>query len=212
MKYMVKCFQLVVVTGLFLTPLTSGAAWGQDHYAEDIETDSFTDWMAEDYEQAEPLPLPRVDLDEQSFPLTITPDDEVVGSDAALPKTKVPPTEERVHDPLSRKRETVDAIQEVVQNNVGPTLPAPFTSSRVYPLSSDRARIFRTVGRLFFQTPAGPMVCSAVVVGPRVLATAGHCLHPGGPGRRFYSAFSFVPAYRNGAAPFGTCLTKRLHR
>ena len=40
---------------------------------------------------------------------------------------------------------------------------------------------------------------------PRIILTAGHCLHRGSGGTAgFYTNFQFVPALRNGAAPYGT--------
>ncbi|WP_426190794.1 trypsin-like serine peptidase [Massilia sp. DWR3-1-1] len=90
------------------------------------------------------------------------------------------------------------------------TFGAYFTSSRVFPLftgaaaaySADRAYPYRTVGKLFFSINGAPYLCSASVIQRRVVATAGHCVHSGNLATGFYSDFVFVPAYRDGAAPF----------
>ena len=90
------------------------------------------------------------------------------------------------------------------------TFGAFYTSSRVFPLftgaaapySADRAFPYRTVGTLFFSINGLPYLCSASVIQRRVVATAGHCVHSGNLVTGFYSDFVFVPAYRDGVAPF----------
>lgn len=81
-----------------------------------------------------------------------------------------------------------------------------FSSSRIISTSAERVHPYRTVGKLFFNKPGlGDFVCSASVLRPRVVVTAGHCVHSGRNGSNgFYRNFMFVPAYRSGNAPFGT--------
>ncbi len=81
--------------------------------------------------------------------------------------------------------------------------PAPYTSYeefgkyKKYPL--------RTVGKLFFTQYGVNYVCSGAVVWDNVVWTAGHCLHAGdGSGDGWSYNVKFVPAYRNGAEPYGT--------
>ena len=64
---------------------------------------------------------------------------------------------------------------------------------------------FKTIGRLFFQDQANlGYACSASVVsGKNIIVTAAHCLYDTGV-NKWNKNWSFVPAYRNGAAPFGT--------
>jgi V8-like Glu-specific endopeptidase len=78
-----------------------------------------------------------------------------------------------------------------------------YTSTRLIPLAADQEYPYKTVGKLFFMTPAGASSCSASVIAKRVVLTAGHCVSPGNGGA-FYNMFLFVPAFRDGAAPFGT--------
>ncbi len=86
---------------------------------------------------------------------------------------------------------------------------AHFTTSRVFPDTTTVAYPYRTAGKLFFHDPrtGGNFVCSASVLRPRIIVTAGHCVtHPStsASNRYFYSNFYFVPAYNIGAAPYGT--------
>lgn len=62
-------------------------------------------------------------------------------------------------------------------------------------------------GKLFYETPEGPMVCSATVVQDpahpgrsNLVATAGHCVHGGRDGGWFRNVM-FVPAYNNKGLP-----------
>jgi V8-like Glu-specific endopeptidase len=50
----------------------------------------------------------------------------------------------------------------------------------------------------------GDFVCSAAVIKPRVVLTAGHCVHSGdGTQNGWFTNFLFVPAFRDGVAPYG---------
>lgn len=89
------------------------------------------------------------------------------------------------------------------------TFGAYFTSKRVAPDAATVAYPYRTVGKLFFRDPRRNTnhVCSAAVLRPRLVATAGHCVSspsPNAADRYFYTNFLFVPAFNNGAAPYGT--------
>ncbi|ARQ68128.1 trypsin-like serine peptidase [Streptomyces marincola] len=59
------------------------------------------------------------------------------------------------------------------------------------------------IGKVFFDSPEGPMVCSGTVIADpnapgrsNLVATAGHCVHAGAGGG-WYRNLSFVPAYNN---------------
>jgi V8-like Glu-specific endopeptidase len=80
-----------------------------------------------------------------------------------------------------------------------------FTSSRLVPVSADRSFPYLTIGRLYYTDPGhGTFYCSAAVIRPRVVVTAAQCVHSGDTSPGFYSNVQFVPAYRDGVAPFGT--------
>jgi len=95
------------------------------------------------------------------------------------------------------------ADERVLEKRISTPL---FTSSRIVPQTADTAYPYSTVGRLTFTIPGqGTASCSAAVINRRLVLTAGHCVHRGSEDTLgFYSNFMFTPAYRNGAAPFGT--------
>ena len=60
-------------------------------------------------------------------------------------------------------------------------------------------------GKLFFKNSAGSQfICSASVIKPRIVVTAGHCVHSGKNGSDgFYQDIIYIPAWHEGEAPFG---------
>lgn len=86
---------------------------------------------------------------------------------------------------------------------------AYFTTARVSPDAALTTYPYSVAGKLFFTDPSnnGNFVCSASVLRPRIVVTAGHCVsNPStDPTKRFFfTNFLFVPAFNNGAAPFGS--------
>ncbi|MCU1434599.1 MAG: hypothetical protein JWR71_1324 [Pseudarthrobacter sp.] len=68
------------------------------------------------------------------------------------------------------------------------------------------------IGKVFFTLGGANYVCSANSVASanrNTVSTAGHCLNEG-PGA-FATKFTFVPAYLNGAAPYGKWTAKALY-
>lgn len=63
---------------------------------------------------------------------------------------------------------------------------------------------WRATGKLYFQNPAGSWgVCSASVISPNdIIVTAAHCVYNTDT-NQWNKTFVFVPAERNGAAPYG---------
>lgn len=104
----------------------------------------------------------------------------------------------------------VDGVRERV---LGGTRPTTQASHRAAQVGNSRARPARTHGKVFFTIPGrGDFVCSATVVrsgGRSLVLTAGHCVYDD-VARRFASRWMFVPAYRNGARPFGGWVARRL--
>jgi hypothetical protein len=87
-----------------------------------------------------------------------------------------------------------------------------FTESRVTPEGAVSDYPFRAVGKLYFHNPrtGETLSCGAVANSPRGILTAGRCVAQGSvlaSQRFFYDNFMFIPAYDNGAAPYGTWLS-----
>ena len=85
------------------------------------------------------------------------------------------------------------------------TSAQPFTTSQVN--ASGNLTInyypYRAAGKLFFKIGANSFLCSASLIKPGVVVTAAHCVANYGQ-QQFYSGWTFVPAYNNGSAPYGT--------
>jgi V8-like Glu-specific endopeptidase len=92
---------------------------------------------------------------------------------------------------------------EVILENTG-TEQAHFSSSRLVPTDARLQYPYRAVGKLFFEQPgAGNFICSAAVISPRLVLTAGHCVHSGtGGANGYFRRFLFAPAYENGQSPY----------
>ncbi|MCW8103319.1 trypsin-like serine peptidase [Streptomyces tauricus] len=80
--------------------------------------------------------------------------------------------------------------------------PLPVTAAAEKPPYLDSAPV---LGKVFFQTPDGPRVCSGTAVqdpqrpkGSSLVWTAGHCVHQGKNGT-WYKNIIFVPSYNNDA-------------
>jgi len=163
--------------------------------------------------QAMPLPvekgLNQPAASEQTAPAQPV---QTVNSIASAPKM----------DQLARQlypSEWLRAAEAVPASNQAALTNAPADTLAVDPFTSGTARFdrypvnyntqmwqyhpFRAMGRLFFTNTYGQSSsCSAAVVANRGVLTAGHCVYT--PGRGFHTHVSFVPAYRYGAAPYGT--------
>jgi hypothetical protein len=104
-------------------------------------------------------------------------------------------------DPAGRPSEDAQASTDI-DTQAGFSYPAPYTtyetpcSYGTYP--------YRTVGKLFFKRDGRYFVCSASSIGGGAIWTAGHCLHSGnGSSDGWAEDAVFVPAYKDGNAPFG---------
>lgn len=165
-------------------------------------------WTAERFKAAKPLPLPSVRPDAvRDEALPAAPQVPPASSDAGAPseRAKVAPQQLHAPAPSGPRQSSLSGVEPQANG----TFNTPFTSTRVFPLftggsaslSADRAYPYTTVGKLFFSINGSPFVCSASVIQRRVVATAGHCVHSG-TAAGFHSNWVFVPAFRDGVAPF----------
>ncbi|TPV92429.1 MAG: S1 family peptidase [Myxococcales bacterium FL481] len=93
--------------------------------------------------------------------------------------------------------ESADSLE-----TLGYSYPAPFT--RWENFADYRAWPYRAVGKLFFKRNGSKFVCSASSIGNCAIISAGHCLHSGNNRANGWSTdVIFVPAYRDGTAPYG---------
>ncbi len=160
-------------------------------------------WTPERLASAQPMPLPR-----PAFTPETAPEPQLAGTPRGV-NGRAPSVNLRadftnlLYDPAAAQIEPEVASDEGVEPENHGTFVAPYTSSRLVPLSADTFYPYRAAGKFFFTTPSGPSWCTAGVINQRVIATAGHCVHRGFGGvAGFYTNFLFVPAFRNGAAPY----------
>lgn len=164
-------------------------------------------WTAERYAAARPLPMQQIGNDIDPLPDALETAEAAFESRSAAGRA---PTAGVRPDPSNRlferemaalSAEGLDSIAEPSSGSGG----GHFTSSRLVPVSADRTYPYTTVGKLFFTIPGeGDFYCSAAVIRNRVIATAAQCVHSGTSNPGFFTDFDFVPAYRDGVAPFGT--------
>ena len=81
----------------------------------------------------------------------------------------------------------------------------PFSTARadLYSQATNKHYPYRAAGKLFFLINGSTFICSASLIKPGIVVTAAHCVANYGQSQ-FYSGWQFVPAYRNGSAPYGT--------
>jgi V8-like Glu-specific endopeptidase len=173
-------------------------------------------WTPTRLKNAKPLRLPQATLPppEPGSPSVVEDLSEADLSDSTVwegyeghaPTVKVrPDLTHRLFTPeRNRPLASEDADTALITPQAVGTSGAHFTSSQLVPLSADGIYPYRTVGKLFFTIPGGGTAeCSGAVIKPRLVLTAGHCVHQGSGGNAgFFTNFLFVPAFRNGVAPF----------
>lgn len=165
-------------------------------------------WTPQRLLSAKPLELhPQVGTDGlpvavQGLAETAAP----VGESGAPPSVKKPTNVSKVLVPLSLL--PAPQAQSEVMPFATSSYGAYFTTGRVFPNSATKTYPYSTTGKLFFTIQGtGNFMCTAAVLQPRIVVTAGHCVAQASTDpavRHFYTNWLFVPAYRNGVAPYGT--------
>ena len=203
------------VAGIALVVLGSSVSAQEHVQLENVDVVADTgsaipdDWTSEALRDATPLELPISQANLQELV------QQTSGSTDAREQT------EMIDGPSNFVEEATTTLQIQLyslheDSNQVPTTPtpqpqdvgsrgAPFSSSRLVPLDARLSYPYDLVGKLFYQKQDGSSwVCSGAVVRPRLVLTAGHCVHRGSGGNTgFFKSFLFVPAHQQGNAPFG---------
>ncbi|MEL6962846.1 MAG: hypothetical protein AAFO01_08830 [Pseudomonadota bacterium] len=129
--------------------------------------------------------------------------DSTVSGSGAAPSAARPKDGSRLYAVEELPRIAPDDVGDVQPLDVG-SGGGYFSSSRLIPNVARLFYPYSAAGKLFFSIPGeGDFVCSAGVLRPRLILTAGHCVHSGSDGvDGFFENFLFVPAFNEGAADF----------
>lgn len=164
-------------------------------------------WTPERLRAARPLPLNHVQaadagvIDEAEAAASTL----AAGAPASAPGQRpLPGIRPLLSNRLFEESE-VESPQSVTGRAAG-SAGGHFTSHRLIPADADLEFPYRTVGIVLFTVPGeGDFYCTGTVLRRRLVVTAGQCLHQGSGGNDgFFENFLFVPAYRDGVAPYST--------
>lgn len=145
-------------------------------------------WTADAMEAAIPCDIIEIDEDEVKAQIE---QEEVAGDETGLMPAGEP---EDLDEPEPESGDDIDLL--------GYGYPPPFT--RWENFDDYRKYPYRSVGKLFFKQDGTSFVCSASSIGGCAIITAGHCVHAGNNSSDGWASdVVFVPAYKDGAAPFG---------
>lgn len=188
------------------------------HASAEEQAVEYTLWTREAMQAAVPLelpasaeaPLPRVTADMVEV--------EVVAAfDAVSPGMSNPQAVEAARlayaeDWAMLEAQAEEMVLDALNGGMADSVLGPTGTSAVY-TRYEMNRFtqfhtgfpFKTIGRLFYQNQsnAGYSCTASVVSGKNIIATAAHCLYDTNA-NKWFKNWSFVPAYRNGSAPFGT--------
>jgi V8-like Glu-specific endopeptidase len=201
----------VGLLGLLLVSLPAAAASGVVTLSNPHAKAAERVWTAERFAAAQPMPLQQADRDMAGIPeassWTADSSAAVVSAAGRAPVAGIRADgTNRLFSPEDRdlSQAAADDLGSIGEPASG-SAKGYFTSARLVPTSADRSYPYSTAGKLFFHIPSqGDFYCSASVIRARLIATAGQCVHSGTASPGFFTDFQFVPAYRDGAAPFET--------
>ena len=158
-------------------------------------------WTPERMATAKPMPLPQASTNVKTESAATSSGPGVGANGSPGLPNAVPDNRNVLFVPQTASED------DLVTPQAFGTSGAPFTSSRLVPNAATAAgNVYpnRINGKLKFTKPGvGNFICSATVQRPGIITTAGHCVHRGSGGTSgFFTNFMFIPAFRNGVAPF----------
>ncbi|MBX3640419.1 MAG: trypsin-like serine protease [Nitrosomonas sp.] len=166
-------------------------------------------WTPERLRNAKPVKLPRAS---EYYPTTeiLESDDyeEQISEPGQAPIIKIKPNKTKLFEPLKNEISD-DEFHFYNEEDVDPssygTSGAYFTSSSVSPApATQNSRPYSATGRLFYTDKAGRLYsCTASVIKPRLILTAGHCVYDAVK-KQWYTNFIFIPALHKGSEPYGS--------
>ena len=161
-----------------------------------------------DYMNAVPMPLPRISASEVLLTKTASPSPirGKAGFAAGGKGTGKSNGSKTVLDPsnFDNRRPVASNLSadDIVSQAYG-TSQHPFSTTRVdYGVNLSRKTPYRRSGKLFFNNGSATFSCSASLIKRGIVVTAAHCVADFGT-NTFYTNFKYIPAYKNGVAPFG---------
>ncbi|KTC91647.1 hypothetical protein OQJ18_11580 [Fluoribacter dumoffii] len=202
MKKMLKLCSFVLLSlgvfPVFAAEENTGVENNQSHNA------ILNYWTPERLNNAKEMPLPQIQPNQHEEIQINNLNTKPEYQEGQPPDETIHPTPEVLipQSLLQLKEKQIPQRQEFFDRGKS---GANYTSSRLIPLTADLQYPYKAIGKLFFTIPGeGDFVCSASTIRQRIVLTAGHCVHAGfGGNAGYFTNFLFVPAYRDGVAPFG---------
>ncbi|MBT8101310.1 MAG: trypsin-like serine protease, partial [Gammaproteobacteria bacterium] len=157
-------------------------------------------WTATAFAEAEPRPIPIVDMTVRQMIER--------GLQVVQPTASSLLKEPRPQDGyLTLAERLVDAEDLPVINEAAAVAAGTheqyYSSSRLIPTSARLTYPYRAAGKIFFEDDGSNFICSGSVIDRRLVVTAGHCVHSGSDGDDgFFENVVFIPAWHEGDAPF----------
>jgi V8-like Glu-specific endopeptidase len=202
-----------VQADLSQAPTISG--WEQEGATIEInatlqeQQDVLKQWTLDERMAAEPMDLPVIAAEE----IGKIPDGALTIGEAGFAPGGLPdPRADAVAQRAFPEEWRASIPEAGVEENIAPFsdsgifgTPAIFTGyavNRYKPMWKKYP--YYAIGKLYFYTPGGRASCTASVISPNnIIVTAAHCLIDASTGL-WYSGWSFIPASRIDAAPYGT--------
>lgn len=164
-----------------------------------------------DFTHAQPMPLPQANLTEDAVHgliSSIQTEHPNFGGSGLVPGSQGSGSRTEFA-PVSLGEPEGVQTEEPQTNIARPedygTSNLPFTTVRadLYEVNTNMSYPYRAIGKLFFDiTSTGYSWCSASMIKPGVVVTAGHCAAEFGQ-KKFHSGWEFVPGYSKGYGPYG---------